>query len=200
MKKILALLLIISIGIFVIKTINILTLKQPKAVTISPIVLSIPTQTPLPNQNNEVHSPDGTMKIIMKAENKTDGEIFYSFSISDISGKNEKLLFAKTDLPKTTMLIPQNSFSPDNKYVFLQENKTNSLNALVFKASTEPFEKNEQYRDVGSLLTQNKPGYSLTAVTGWASPILLEVITRKEDSKKRESYWFVPKTQAFLIH
>lgn len=181
-------------GIFAIKQSKIFnrSLETSTAPILSPINTLPKTQT------KEVHSPDGTLKVIMSIEKKKEGERIYSFSIADISGKSKRFLLTKTLEPKDVMLIPQNSFSPDNTYLFLEEAKAGSLDILVFKTSVEPFAKGEQYLSLGSLLTQTKPGYSLKSVTGWVSPIFLQIYTTQTGSKPYSTYWFSPETKAFI--
>ena len=192
MKKILALLLIIILGIFVVQKGNLL--NRPAPIVNLPTPTSTPT--PTPGLKSEVHSPDGTMKIIMQIK-KSTGSTTYSFFVAEISGKNQKFIFTRTLTPESTMSIPQNSFSPDNKYVYLEEDQGILQNALVFKTSGETFTKDEQYRDTAAILSQSKPGYSLKNATGWASPTLLQTYLQKEDAKS-SSYWFVPETKAFI--
>lgn len=184
-------LLIFLVGIFVVLR------YQQKAVQQSqPVPSSL--KTPAPTQESEIHSPDGTMKLIMKAEKK-DQVKSYSFFIADIPGKNQRLLFMKTVSPKGEMSLPQNSFSPDNKYLYLQKNEGNSLNILVFKVTGLPFLNNQPYLDVGSLLAENKAGNFLNHVTGWVSPTLIQINTVTDSSTKSPSYWFDVESRAFLL-
>lgn len=157
-----------------------------------------PTKTPTPIQKSEVHSSNGTMKLIMQKQTNKDASDNYSFFIADISGKNERLLFTKNLAPEGEMILPPNSFSPDNKYLYLEENGPASLGVLVFKTTGLPFSEGEQYLDMAELLTKSKTGYSISHVTGWASPILIEINTMKDFSTKGPSFWFVVDSRAFL--
>ena len=177
--------------------------------------LLLPTPTPAMQETN-VHSGDGTMQLIMKTEKKRGGSRTYSFVATDISGNNPKPLLTKTVPPGGTMIIPQNTWTPDNKLVFLQENDPatsaamlGSLGIFVLKASGEPFVRqladqgksfadNQQYLDVTSLWTQRKINYTFRSATGWASPTLLIITTNKEDGTRGPSYWFDVPSRAFL--
>lgn len=162
------------------------SLNQPNPALINPIA---PTPAV---QNTEVHSPDGEMNLIMQAQKQSDGSIAYSFFTSDISGKNKKIIFEKTVGIGASMMIPHNSWSPDNKYVFLRENKSDSFDLLVFKASGENFSNGENYISIMPLFAESKIKHTMKDITGWDSPTLLHVIT------SGPSYWFDVTTRSFL--
>ncbi len=164
--------------------------------------LILPTPTP---QETNVHSGDGTVKLMMKTEKNRDGSNTYSFTAADISGNNPKPLLTKTVPSGATMIIPQNTWTPDNKLVFLQENDPataagtpSPLSIFVLKASSESFADNQPYLDVTSLWTQRNIHYTFKEATGWASPTLLIITTYKEDGTRGPSYWFDVPSKAFL--
>lgn len=157
----------------------------------SPILIKPIAPTPTV-KNTEVHSADGEMNLIMQTQKQSDDSTTYSFFTSDITGNNKKVIFEKTVGAGVSMEMLQNSWSPDNKYVFLRENKPDSFNIFVFKASGENFADGQQYLDVISLFIQHKVRYLLSDVTGWDSPTLLHVVT------SGPSYWFDITTGAFL--
>ncbi len=170
---------------------------------------------PIPNakpSETDVHSSDGTMKLIMRRERKLNQPEIYSFFSADIEGKNEQLIFTKAVSNGGGMSLPQNSWSPDNKLVFIEEQEpatksgTPALShVLVFKASGEPFgsapgkvSAGETYFDVPTLFAQKVQNYSFAKVTGWASPTLIIVATTTETGTKGPSYWFEIPSKAFL--
>lgn len=148
-------------------------------------------------QESEVSSSDGKMKLIMRVEEGKDKVKTYSFFTVDISGKNRKTLFTKTVSLGGEMSIPRNSWSPDNKYLFLIENEEGSTNVLVFKASGEIFQNSQQYLDLRALF-KSKAGYSINNATGWASPTLIYVTTLSDDSTKGPTFWFDLSSHSFI--
>lgn len=163
-------------------------------------------QLPEQPQVISVHSGDGMVTLVMKVTAENNQTHTYSFFVADISSTSkdtsERLLFTKTVGPKGEMSVSQNTWSPDNKYVFLREKDENGrLNFLIFKASGETFANAEKYIDVGVLLDQRKTGYLLSNATGWVSPIFLNVTTTDENSaKKGPSYWFDVISRSFLVY
>lgn len=184
--------LVIFIGTLLVmryqKTKNDIVMKQ---------LVLLPSETPTLAQQSEIHSSDGTMNLIMQTETKKDQPKNYSFFVADISGENKRLLFTKTTGLQEKMSLPLNSFSPDNKYLYLEEKKPGFVDVLVFKVSGETFANGEQYLDVGQLLAKSKAGYHINHVTGWVSPIFIQINTIKDDLTKGPSYWFDVESHAF---
>lgn len=146
---------------------------------------------------SEVHSSDGSMKLVMKKEISSN-QASYLFSSSDIVGKNSLTIFTETLATDSALLLPPNSWSPDNKFLYIEKRTSQSFNTFVFKARGGSFAKDEEYLDVGSLLVKSKPTYQLTNATGWVSPTLLQVEAQKENGSKT-SYWFSVETSGFLL-
>ncbi len=135
-------------------------------------------------------SPDGTKKVIMKVTRNNDNTATYDFSTTGENDANQQYVFTKTlDLPKS-MTIPFNTWSPDNKYFFVQENAGGNKSILVFKATGEPFSDAEKYLDVANLFNQKNTGNNFDEATGWASETLIIINTKKADNAKGFSYWF----------
>lgn len=149
-------------------------------------------------QTMEVHSSDGTMKLVMRAEPGKDDVTTYTFTASDISGGNPKQLLTKTYSGGTTMGIPYTSWSPDNKLVFVQINNGSAATYLVLKADGTPFAGGDQLLNVNDFWTASKNQYTIRTVTGWASGDLLIVYTTKDDGTNGPAFWFVTESHNFL--
>lgn len=141
-------------------------------------------------QDQEVHSPDGTMNLIMKVQKNSDNTNTFSFSISDISGRNQRSLFSKSLSPSGRMEIPKNAWSPDNKLVFVHEDKDGVLDWFVFKTDGTAFGKGENFLDIDGVFLNKKSDYYITDVTGWDGPSLLHVKTAFDKSTPGPTYWF----------
>lgn len=158
----------------------------------------VSTPTPQPSTQSEIHSPDGTMNLIMQKKSLEDNSQVYSFFTQEIAKKSKLLLFTKTVNEENSMTIPYNSWSPDNKYVFIQENNASSLAFLVFTASGDNFSNGLQYLDVIPLFDNLKTAYKVSTITGWDSPTLMHVKTVTAENKKGPSYWFDVTSRVFL--
>lgn len=162
--------------------------------------ISSPLPTPAPEQNifSQI-SPDGTKKVAMKVTQNPDNTSTYDFSTADENGANEQSVFTKTHDSSRSMTIPLNTFSPDNKYFFIQENAGDSKSIFAFQATGESFSDTEEYFDVTDLFRKKDTGSNFNEATGWASESLIIINTTKADGKKGPSYWFEIPSRA-VIH
>ncbi len=157
------------------------SLETPISSAASPII-----------QNSEVRSLEGDKKLQMSAKENLDGTIKYSFSIPDSSGKN-LVLFVKTVGKGASMALPQNSWSPNSKYVFIEDRNVGFIDYLVFKTNGEPFLNGEKYLNVTTLFNAKVKDYNLKVITGWDDPLLLRVLT-----VKGPPFWFEIPSQSFI--
>lgn len=165
-----------------------------------PTPVEVITPTPQPNvpQKTEVHSPDGTVKVTLTSQKQDDGTNTYTVMAGKITGDNQKYIFSKTADSQTSIVLPQNAWSPDNKYLFILEKNNDIVSALVFKASGEAFAIGAQYLDVAPLFLEKNKTLEIANVTGWASPTLLYVQTKTESLTKGPTFWFDIDSKNFL--
>lgn len=136
------------------------------------------------SEKNSVDSPDGKLTLLMK-KTKVDGGINYSFSILG------KEIFAKTVDTTVSFSIPPNSWSPDNKYVFLKETGTSGTSYFVLSASGDPSSQNDQTANITDLFAKKYPDLKIKDVTGWGG---INLVIVNSDS----SFWFEMPTHSFI--
>lgn len=154
-----------------------------------------PTVTSL----SEVHSADGTKKLVLKEFVQSGStRSAYTVTASDISGANRVITYQATLPQKTRLKLPANSWSPDNKFVFVIEQRDDGLTALVFQANGETFADGSRYIDVGSIFRTQFADRSLRDVTGWDDPALLHVMSYNADKTIGLSYWFPIWSKSFI--
>ncbi len=152
----------------------------------------IPTPTPTAfviTSRTQVSSPDGTKSIIMQKDIKPGSPTLYSFYVKR-EEQDGVLIFSKSR-NAGNMSVPSNSWSPDNKHLFIIENDGVLDNYLIFKSTGEAFIDGEAYIDFRSHYSQKMKEYSLKDVTGWDAPDLLHVRT------SGPPYWFELGSNAF---
>src|SRR5260221_1094577 len=159
----------------------------------------LPTPTPFPRQTIETSqiSPDGTKKIMMTMTINDDSSKTYSFTVSG-TDTQEKLIYSATLSPSENMSIPFNTWSPDNTYVFLQNNTASYSGALVMRANGQPITTDHQSMNVKELFTKRNTGDTYQETTGWASDALLIINTTAQDGSKGPSYWFEVPSEAII--
>ncbi len=150
-----------------------------------------------PSYLTTAESPDGKIMLTMKEE-KGSGTVTYTFLISSQSDGIQKEIFTKTVPTGTGLSIPHNSFSPDNKYLFLKETASGQTSYLVLSAAGAPVAQNAQTFDISSLFTDKHSDYKITDVTGWGGVNLIVFNTDKSDGGQGPSFWFEVPSGAFI--
>lgn len=191
--KFLVILLVVGVvigGIFGLKG----RLTQEKSGDL-PKLLAAPVPAAGSSQTTVVSSPDGLKTLTMKEEKSTDGTM-YTFTISDENGSGD-LIFSKTLSDGSSLSIPYNTFSPDDKYIFIKEDDNGMASYIVMTTSGVAIGNNQTLEIVG-LFNQKEPNYKVTDVTGWAAPTLIIVNSDKKDGGVGPSFWFEVLDQSFI--
>ena len=176
-----------------------LSYKARQEPTISSVAaLSIPTPTPtVLSLPVSVDSPDGTRTLTMKYQEKNTTTT-YSFYASEKPDNQEKLIATKIVPSQHTFSIPDNTWSPDNKYAFIRERTGTESHYFVLPASDSLPQNDLQNTDVQALFSQKYPQFILTDITGWAAPNLLIVNTTTDSGERGPSFWFNIASQTFI--
>jgi len=149
-----------------------------------------------PVQTSTMDSPDGEKTLTMKKQ-PINGLIKYSFYIA-APATAEKLIFSKELTDTQNLSIPYNTWSPDNKYIFLKESTPILNNYYVFLASGDPVSDKVQYANIQELFSQKLPDYRITEVTGWADPTLVVINATAYKGSQNVSFWFDVTNQSFM--
>lgn len=165
---------------------------------VSPSVQTTPIPSPTIAPQNTVNSqvsPDGTKKVTVTTMHNNNGTLTYTASAEDSSGENQQQIYTTTLDATETITIPFNTWSPDNRYLFLVKN---GKDAMVFNAFGTPFANGETFLDVTDAFTKRNTGNMLAAVTGWASPTLIIINSTTSSNNKGPSYWFEVPSKAII--
>ncbi|MEK7070812.1 MAG: hypothetical protein AAB966_03320 [Patescibacteria group bacterium] len=145
----------------------------------------------------EATNSDGSLKIVGKR--KTVGEnIGYSFNILDNQNNTNLLLFETVADIGQTFAIPSNSWSSDNKYLFIQKNYLGGKDYYVFKADGSSFGDSKKFLEVGEYWRQSGNKEIIDHVSGWAGADLLVAYTTEPDGTGSKAYWFVIGSRKFM--
>lgn len=158
---------------------NILPTVTP---TLSPTPALVPEVTYLSQS-----SSDGKEKVNMKEVN-SQGMKTYTFTVTDVESNTTTPLFSEQVATESSMKIPFNTFSPDNKYVFLEKKDNGVSHYLVFQASGEAFAAGSQYIDATALFGSYSSTYARPVATGWADNALL-IINAVSTDGHSASFW-----------
>jgi hypothetical protein len=199
--KILILLLILIAGIMIWKTPkqNLQQVNQIQTPTVS-ISATNPGKNPSQNKTNiyQIPSGDGSVKLIQTVTTLADGSSSNLIKTVNVANNKETTILEKNLANGTSIMIPSNSWSPDNKQFFVEQISPDNTYYFVYKGDGSSFKQGQSYLDIGSFWANSKYTYSINTVTGWASDDLLVVYTSKQDGTKGPSFWFVISTHSFL--
>lgn len=147
-------------------------------------------------ESESMASPDGTRVLRINREVK-NGSIKNTISVSD---KNYLQIYSSTmDIDLDNILsIPYNTWSPDNKYFFLNEYASQNHEYYVILSSGENLLENSNSLDIQNLFLEKVPGFVITDVTGWAGPTLIIVNTKQLDGGSQVSFWFDVASRSFI--
>jgi hypothetical protein len=147
--------------------------------------------TPSPSLATTLESPDGKVALTMRQE-KAEGGRRWAFSV----GGRE--IFSKVLPLGASFSIPLNTFSPDDKYIFLEEITPEKVSYPVLAISGEPLTKNAQTLEIVGLFAEKYPEYKVTDVTGWGGVGLIIVNTDKVEGGVGPSFWFEVASASFI--
>jgi hypothetical protein len=148
-------------------------------------------------QEISVVSPDGKWALKM-SEEKGENDTTYIFWILNLVKSSQKEIFRKTVPSGSALTIPQNTFSPDDKYVFIKENSAGDVHYLVLSASGAPLAKGIPTMEISGLFAAKYPDYKITDVTGWGGQSLIVINTDKNDGGQGPSFWFDVGSGSFI--
>lgn len=189
------------IGLFFAVSINKTQLRiTPTRIAIdaNSIPTPLPTEIVVVESSFSEISSDGSKKVILRTIQNRDKTQTVTVSTKDGNIGSEQIIFSKTLEKGKNMLIPYNTWSPDNKYFFIQENSSEESEIMVYQAKGEPFASGESFLDLAGLFKKRQTGNNFSEATGWASETLIIVNTTREDNTKGPSYWFEVPSKAII--
>ena len=149
-----------------------------------------PILTPLIPQPQVISqiSPDGAKQLTMTVTTSKDLTKTYTFVTSDADGSNQQTIYTSPDTTDS-LSIPFNTWSPDDKYLFLTYTASSSAEALVMRADGKPLTDTEPTFNAKTIFDAKNTGNTYQETTGWASETLLIINTTVSDGSKGPSYW-----------
>ncbi len=176
---------------------------NPQNIVSLPVVESfqnpIPVITPIPKPDvSSQISPDGEKLLTMSVTTNDSGKT-YTFTTSDANGANTQNVYSVTYADTAdSMSIPFNTWSPDNKYVFINHIGPSGNDAIVLKANGEPITETESSINSTVIFKAKITNNLYDETTGWASETLLLINTKTSSGEKSTSYWFELPSKAII--
>lgn len=157
-----------------------------------------PTATPMPTPaliaksyipsvaNTSQISSDGKMTLNLRTIQNKNGSETYDIT----SSASPTFMFSKTLPLNESISIPYNTWSPDNKYFFIQEDTGAGTSVMVFNANGDSFANGNQYLDLTGDFSKYAPNALFDQASGWAANNLIFILTKNSDGSEGTSYWY----------
>ncbi len=148
------------------------------------------TENPVKDEKVDILSPDGKATLTVKNIRETSGLVSQTFYVSSDADKTLVKIFEKKSNPENLVTVPDNTFSPNNKHLFLKYEEGGTTRYIVMRTDGKDIKEGSHTVEIGSLFSEKHPDYVITDVTGWGSYSLIVVNTNTKDDKTGPSWWF----------
>ncbi len=162
-----------------------------------PVPIQVLTEaSPSPEPTLFANSSDGEIDLEMN-QTKSADTITWTLTASEAQ-EAAKNIWWQTLPQDTTISIPFNTVSPDNKYLFLKQTEPDKTSYLVLTVSGEPIISETQTIEFAELFESEYPEYIITEVTGWGGINLIVFNTDKAEGGIGPSFWYDVASRSFI--
>ena len=169
-----------------------LWLKVPQTAPIQ--VVTEPS--PVPSLVQTAQAADG--KISLELNQKQGAETTTWSLTAAQPGAAAKRIWSEALPHDTTVSIPFNAVSPDNKFLFLKQAGPDKTRYLALTTGGEPLAQDSPTVEFAGLFEAKHPDYQITAVTGWGGINLIVFNTDKINGGTGPSFWFDLSGHSFI--
>lgn len=141
-------------------------------------------------QETSIKSPNADKELILRVNPIADGMTEYTYITAIASGEKRYLLYSTTLPSGESTALSADSWDPTGTYVFLEVQKSDSVDFLVFEASGSLFPDESIWIDMGNEWMNKNIENKLATGAKWLSGTQLVVKTTKEDGTVGPSYSF----------
>lgn len=172
-------------------------LQKPTSVANSQASVMVASELEKPS-NIDTISPDGKYTLTMQSLKTPDGDISQAFSVSTDADLAPQNLYSKVSNPDSIISIPFNTFSPDNKFIFLKFADSGKTKHVVLRTDGAEIAKGSQTVEIESKFYEEYPDFVITDITGWGGVNLIVVNTNYNEGKIGPSWWFDLSNKSFI--
>ncbi len=144
----------------------------------------------------EVVSPDG--KYSLSLNNKGSDLIHQTVILQTVKDSSTKILLEKSASKDSLLTVPSNTFSPDDKYIFLKDGADMNTKYLVLRTDSKNLKGETKSAEIISLFYAKYTDFVVTDATGWGGIGVIVVNTDYKNGKIGPSFWFEPASLGFI--
>lgn len=142
-------------------------------------------------------APDGSMTLIV--ENKRSGEDTINQKFSIMSEDDQTVeIYSFDSLKDQLVSVPYNTFSPDNKFIFLKTITPSGNEYIVMRTDGKFILEESKTVAVIESFNQKFQNLVVTDVTGWGGKNLIVVNTDLKEQGVGPSFWFDVSNLSFI--
>jgi hypothetical protein len=174
--------------------------RKVQAPSLPTFASTFATPTPSPSDSittTTIKAPDGKMTLTVQDE-EAEGGLKKTFSTQGVVGALTEI-YSETVPGGNVLSVPYNTFSPDDRYLFLKETApTTQTYYYVLATNGKPIANGSNILEISSLFYAKYSDYVITDVTGWGGLTLLIVNTNNKDGEQGPSFWFEVPSGGFI--
>jgi hypothetical protein len=155
-------------------------------------------EIPLQKSKVDIISPDGKFTLIVEEEREKDVKVSQKFYITSEKVETPIMIYENVSAPESMFSVPINTFSPDNKYIFLKYEESGKDRYIVVRTDSEDIKPDTKTVEIVELFSEKQPDYVITDVTGWGSYSLIVVNTDTVAGNMGPSWWFDVSNFSFI--
>lgn len=145
---------------------------------------------PLEDESVDIISPDDKYTLNVKKKSVPGGLISQTFYIKSDENDNPVEIYERESAADDLISVPENTFSPDNKYIFLKYGDSGKTRYIVLRTDGAELKEGIQSVEIESLFSEKHSDYIITDVTGWGGYTLIVVNTDTIAGQTGPSWWF----------
>lgn len=157
-----------------------------------------PTPEPPKEKVTDFLSPDGAFTLTVENLIDTSGSVHQTFFVTSTEEGEKTVIYETESNIGDLITVPENTFSPTNKYVFLTYQESGKSRYIVLQTDGEDIKKNSETVDFTTLFEAKYPNFVITDVTGWGGYGLIVVNTDTPKGKTGPSWWFDVAGSSFI--
>ena len=145
---------------------------------------------PLEDESVDIISPDEKYTLNVKKKGLPGGLVTQTFYIKSDKDENPVEIYERESAADDLISVPENTFSPDNKYIFLKYGDSGKTRYIVLRTDGAELKEGIQSVEIESLFSEKHSDYIITDVTGWGGYTLIVVNTDTIAGQTGPSWWF----------
>ena len=142
------------------------------------------------NESIEIAAPNEKATLFVVNTKLSHGNTEQVFSVKKYTDESPVEVYSVESDEVNFVSVPLNTFSPDNRFIFLKEDNENKPKYLVMRTDGKNLKGDLKYVELTSLFYEKHPDFVISDVTGWGGYTQLVLNTDSKEGKTGPTWWF----------